>query len=104
MANNRHPSDAAFLLTRMWRDKLRPLQLMKEPLCRHCALLGLTVMATEVDHRRPPNGDFVLQRSGENFQSLCKPCHSRKTKAQGQPGKVVIGWTADGTRVEVENE
>ena len=57
-----------------WR-KLRAHVLAGEPLCRHCTAMGLTVAATEIDHRdnNPANNDRV------NLCPLCKPCHSRKT-------------------------
>jgi 5-methylcytosine-specific restriction protein A len=57
-----------------WR-KLRAAQLAREPLCRTCANRGRLTAATEVDHI---NGD-TANNAGDNLQSLCKPCHSRKT-------------------------
>ncbi|MEO3428925.1 HNH endonuclease signature motif containing protein [Pelagibius sp. CAU 1746] len=80
-----HP-DQAFLRTRAWRDRLRPIQLQREPFCRHCAEDGRTVPATEVDHIVVPNGDPMLQRDPDNYQSLCKSCHARKTRAQQTRG------------------
>lgn len=56
-----------------WR-KLRAHVLACEPLCRHCTARGLTVVATEVDHRNGPNDNRL-----ESLQPLCKPCHSRQT-------------------------
>lgn len=56
-----------------WR-KLRALLLSSEPLCRHCTARGLTVIATEVDHRNGPNDNRL-----ESLQPLCKSCHSRQT-------------------------
>ena len=57
-----------------WR-KLRAYVLRGEPLCRHCTARGLTMAATEVDHRDddPSNNELI------NLMPLCKPCHSRKT-------------------------
>ncbi len=57
-----------------WR-KLRRHVLMGEPLCRMCTARGLTVVATDVDHRDndPSNNDLL------NLQPLCHECHSRKT-------------------------
>lgn len=78
-----HP-DQQFLRTRLWRDRLRPAQLTREPLCRDCARRDRITRATEVDHITPPNGDPVLQRDPSNFQSLCGPCHGRKTRRQHQ--------------------
>ena len=56
-----------------WR-KLRAYVLRGEPLCRHCTARGLTVIATEVDHRNGPADNRL-----ESLQPLCKPCHSRQT-------------------------
>lgn len=57
-----------------WR-KLRTLVLSSEPLCRHCTARGLTVIATDLDHRdnNPANNDLL------NLIPLCHECHSRKT-------------------------
>lgn len=49
------------------------------PLCAHCAEVGLVVPSREVDHIRPHRGDMALFRDRTNWQALCKPCHSRKT-------------------------
>jgi len=65
------PSDA-FYSTRQWRDRLRPLQLSKQPLCAHCLDRGEITMATEVHHVIPHKGDFWLQRDPTNLISLCK--------------------------------
>ncbi|MGE0340843.1 MAG: HNH endonuclease [Xanthobacteraceae bacterium] len=83
MANKTDP-DRRFLQTREWRDRIRPAQLRREPLCRHCTMRGLVVVAEEVDHIIPPRGDPRLQRDFENFQSLCKSCHSAKTRGGNQ--------------------
>ena len=58
-----------------WR-KLRAVVLSSEPLCRHCTARGLTVPATEVDHRNGPADNRL-----ESLQPLCKPCHSVQTNA-----------------------
>lgn len=57
-----------------WR-KLRASVLSGEPLCRHCTARGLTVIATDLDHRdnNPANNDLL------NLMPLCHECHSRKT-------------------------
>lgn len=62
-----------------WR-KLRYAVLAREPLCRACDALGLTVPATDIDH--------VLSKAGggsdelSNLMPLCHSCHSRKTTAE----------------------
>jgi len=53
-----------------WRA-IRKAQLERYPLCAHCGQ-----SANEVDHIE---GDTSLNLIGIDLQSLCKPCHSRKT-------------------------
>lgn len=105
--------DRRFLQGRLWREKLRPRQLAKQPLCAHCQALGLVTAAAEVDHVKRPRGDRLLQTSEANFQSLCKPCHLRKSAweraATGKPLKLGValdGWPIElhGGRVQRENE
>lgn len=60
-----------------WASR-RAEQLRREPFCRACAVEGLRVRATDVDHIVPHCGDVELFVSGE-LQSLCHRCHSRKT-------------------------
>ena len=61
-----------------WR-RVRALALLRDLyLCQHCLRDERPVSATEVDHIVP------LARGGArldlaNLQSLCHPCHSRKT-------------------------
>lgn len=63
---------------------VRRRQLRREPCCRHCALDGTTTLATVVDHIVPFH-HFATRRAAHapsNLQSLCKPCHDRKTATQ----------------------
>lgn len=69
---------AAFYNSAQWRQ-LRLRHLAAHPLCADCAALGGVVAATEVDHIVPHRGDRGLMIARSNLQSLCKPCHSRKT-------------------------
>lgn len=64
--------------TREWKDG-RKAQLKAHPLCRECEAIGLVVGANEVDHIVPHRGNRKLFRDRTNWQSLCRPCHSRKT-------------------------
>ena len=69
-----------------WR-KLRAQVLQGEPLCRHCAAIGLVVVATDVDHMHGADDNRL-----ESLQPLCHPCHSIKTAAdQGKRIKPAIG-------------
>lgn len=61
--------------------KRRKAQLQREPLCRHCALLGLVALATQVDHVKPLWSGPGLDTDA-NLQSLCAPCHVIKTASE----------------------
>ena len=65
--------------TSLWKDRLRPAQLVREPFCRECALRGFRVRATVVDHVVPHRGDMGLFSDPDNLESLCESCHNRKT-------------------------
>ena len=64
---------------KIWTDRLRPEQLLREPFCRECAAKGVRTYATVVDHIRPHRGSMALFTDPSNLQSLCKSCHDRKT-------------------------
>jgi 5-methylcytosine-specific restriction protein A len=54
-------------------------------------------MATEVDHIIPHKGDMKLFWDSDNWQGLCKSCHSKKTAKEQRDNN---GHT--GTEVRVE--
>lgn len=64
---------------KIWKDNLRPAQLMREPFCRKCAKRGLRTKAEHVDHIIPFRGNWQLFVSPDNHQSLCAVCHGQKT-------------------------
>ena len=69
-------SSTALGYDRQWR-KRRAAYLLVHPFCVWCGALGLTVMATQVDH-------VVAKSLGGsddegNLQGLCAACHARKT-------------------------
>lgn len=99
--------DRRFLQSREWRERIRPLQLSREPFCRFCVAMGdMLTIAAQVDHIKRPRGDRRLQRDPENFQSLCFPHHQmksmweRRCEARGKLEPLLIGYRADGWRVE----
>lgn len=65
---------------RMW-PRIRAAQLTAHPLCAMCAQQQRAIPASEVHHILP------LAKGGthdpDNLMSLCKPCHSRITLAEG---------------------
>ena len=79
---------------RAWRS-LRKSVLSGEPLCRMCTERGLTVVATDVDHRdnNPANNELV------NLVPLCHECHSRKTQ-RDMGHNVAMGCASDGTPLD----
>lgn len=93
------PSASARGYGRTWQ-RLRRMVLAREPVCRSCQ----REPASEVDHI------IALDKGGtnamENLQGLCKPCHSRKTRAvdgrrqkgQWQPRKARAARTAPARR------
>ena len=53
--------------------------LQSHPLCAECMKQGRYTKATVVDHIKPHRGDPKLFWDRTNWQSLCKPCHDKKT-------------------------
>ena len=80
-------------------QRLRRVQLGKEPLCRFCRQRNEVVPARVVDHIRPHRGDYLLWRDPDNLQSLCFTCHSgakqREEKSGIAPGCDVSGTPLD---------
>lgn len=72
-------------------QKLRASVLAGEPLCRHCAARGLSVVATDVDHMNGADDNRL-----DSLQPLCHECHSRKT-ARDNGKRVAYGCDASGT-------
>lgn len=72
----------------VWKDDLRPGQLLREPFCRECARRGDRTRATDVDHVVDHKGVWARFVDRENLQSLCHSCHSRKTmREQWEKGR-----------------
>ena len=63
----------------IWKDDLRPKQLIREPWCSECAKRKLRTRATVVDHIKPHRGVWSLFIDQKNLQSLCKHHHDQKT-------------------------
>ncbi|WP_461206086.1 HNH endonuclease signature motif containing protein [Clostridium sp. DL1XJH146] len=61
-----------------WR-RARKVYLKEHPLCVQCEKEGRLTPATEVDHRIPHRGNMKLFWNKNNWQALCKSCHSKKT-------------------------
>ena len=61
---------------------VRAQVLRDEPLCRECAGLGLTVLATQVDHVVPLAVAPELAFVRSNLCPTCTACHGRKSAAE----------------------
>lgn len=61
-----------------WR-RARKAFLQLHPLCVECMKRGTLTPATVVDHIMPHRGDQRLFWDESNWQSLCAPCHNKKT-------------------------
>ena len=81
-----------------WR-RLRAVILGERPLCQHCLDRGVIEPATEVDHVYNDSTD----NRPEALQSLCKPCHSRKTQ-RDKGHKVAMGCDADGYPLDPDHD
>ena len=58
---------------------IRANKLRRNPLCEECERNHIMTHANEVDHITPHKGDINKFFDEDNLQSLCEPCHSRKT-------------------------
>lgn len=61
-----------------WR-KAREGFLAAHPLCAECAKYNRYTAATVVDHIIPHRGDKKLFWDRNNWQPLCRDCHTKKT-------------------------
>ena len=71
--------------TARWQ-RLRKVQLSKEPLCRYCSEQGRVTMATDVDHIVPIAAGGEAYDEG-NLQSLCRSCHSSAKQREDKTGE-----------------
>jgi len=68
---------------RAWRDRVRPMQLRREPICEHVEKdVRCAKPATDVHHKDgswKTTGNWRLFIDSENLQSLCHEHHSKIT-------------------------
>jgi 5-methylcytosine-specific restriction enzyme A len=77
--NKRNQQARAFYHSREW-ERLRQAALARDHyLCQHCLQHNRITRATIVDHIVPIAVDWSKRLSLDNTQSLCHPCHNRKT-------------------------
>lgn len=82
-----------------WRSE-STRYLKMHPLCAHCKAKGIYTPAVLVDHIIEIEDNWDLRYTRSNYQSLCLPCHNRKTaeaRKERLNGKVlspsdIINW------------
>ena len=64
----------------VWRGAhgLRVVVLARDPVCMLCQRNA----STQVDHKKPHNGDWELFTDLDNLQGVCEGCHARKTREE----------------------
>lgn len=85
---------------RWQRERLVYLQ--HHPLCVFCAMRGLAVEATVVDHKIAHHGNPDLMWDQDNWQGLCKPCHDGE-KQQLEKSGTQRGCTAEGLPLDANH-
>lgn len=86
MERANRPHYVKWYKTAAWA-RLRKKQLAREPLCRFCRSKGIITEGIECDHIQDHKGEESLFYDIENIQTLCKPCHSKKTIMDNSPSK-----------------
>lgn len=64
-----------------WREVSRSF-LTRNPLCLHCKQNNKITPSSETDHITPHKGNLKLFWDKDNWQPLCKVCHSLKTASE----------------------
>jgi 5-methylcytosine-specific restriction enzyme A len=77
--NVRNKERAAFYKSRQW-TKLRQYILQRDHrLCQPCQRNSKITAGNIVDHIIPLEVDMALGLEPNNLQTICKPCHNKKT-------------------------
>ncbi len=77
-SKHRDAGHDAMYKTSAWAS-LRKSQMSRQPLCQACLLEGHIASAAHVDHVFPWRSIGTEAFRANLLQSLCGPCHSRKT-------------------------
>ena len=78
----RRNSKVRKLTLKFANSRRRRHYLKRNPVCVECERSHFVAPATVVDHITPHRGDPALCWDRENWQSLCKICHDRKTATE----------------------
>lgn len=74
-----------FYASLAWR-MLRSTYAQEHPLCEECLRRGIRIPVAIVDHILPRKTHPQLSLVAVNLESLCRPCHKRKTDTDyGKP-------------------
>lgn len=84
--------------TAAWK-KLRAAQLLKQPLCEYCLLVGRVTVATVANHDPPHKGDADAFFDPDRLKSACKTCHDGRIQSYESTGRM-RGSNADGTPID----
>ncbi len=78
-------AEVDFYKSTLWRS-VRSAFLREHPLCGQCQAKGLIRPAVVVDHKTPikAGGERFVE---SNLQSLCIPCHNRKSALERTPAR-----------------
>ncbi|QCK81885.1 HNH endonuclease [Geobacillus kaustophilus NBRC 102445] len=68
-----------FYHSKEWQRVRRAALVRDHYLCQHCLAKKRITPADVVDHIVPVRVDWSLRLTLDNLQSLCNPCHNRKT-------------------------
>lgn len=80
---------AAKRSSRPWARQRQRVLIRDDYLCQPCKRAGRVTGATEVDHITPLEEGG--SRSDDNCESICKPCHRAKTRAESARGRARQG-------------
>ena len=84
--DSRRGSSTKRLYNYRWQQASKAY-LAANPLCVKHLAKNETAASTEVDHINPHRGDLDLFRDRDNWQALCKSCHSTKTARENLRGR-----------------
>jgi 5-methylcytosine-specific restriction enzyme A len=80
--------------TRPW-GRVSKFKLQEHPLCQACLKLGRIEPATVVHHKISIRSGGDPYPSNDGLESLCVPCHNRKTRGEQLGKELPPVWGCD---------
>jgi len=80
--HRRNKTSRKFYQSSEWRAVRVTVLTRDNYLCVECLRRGVPIVARVVDHIIPLVDDWSLRLTLSNLQSLCQPCHTRKTNRE----------------------